>query len=166
MDHDTAAGVISSPRRRRLWASLIACALGAQAAHAGEVDPAPRCVCHESVKPLEALEHYDMIFFGLASFLGISESGDLGNEDEFVEFSVEAIWKGPVQRRLRVHNTDGDPLCAFRFKLGARYLVYALHEDVPFSNRYRTSACARTTGASSALPDLAILGTPNERLDE
>ena len=166
MGHDPTTDMIPARRRRRLWANLIACALAAQTAHAEEAEPTPRCVCQESVKPLEAFEHYDMIFFGLASFLGISESGDLGNEDEFVEFSVEAIWKGPVQRRLRVYNTDGDPLCAFRFKLGARYLVYARHEDIPFSNRYRTSACMRTAGASQALPDLAILGTPKERLEK
>ena len=164
MGHDTTTGMISA--RRRLWASLIACALSVQTAHAEDSEPTEKCVCQESVKPLEAFEHYDMIFFGQASFFGIAESGDLGNEDEFVEFSVEALWKGPMQRRLRVHNTEGDPLCTFRFKLGARYLVFASHEDLPFSNRYRTSACARTAGASHALPDLAILGTPIERLEK
>ena len=166
MGHDTTPGMTSARRQRRLLASLIACALGAQAAQGAEPAPAPKCVCPERVKPLEAFEHYDMIFFGLASFLGISEAGDVGNEDEFVEFSVEGLWKGPAQRRLRVHTTDGDPLCAFRFKLGARYLVYASREDVAFSNRYRTSACARTTGSSQAMPDLAVLGPPNERFEE
>ncbi|MBW2268347.1 MAG: hypothetical protein JRH16_07200 [Deltaproteobacteria bacterium] len=118
------------------------------------------------MKPLEAFDRYDMIFFGQASFVGVSALGDSGDEDEFVEFSVEGIWKGLVQRRLRVHTTEGDPLCAYRFTLGKRYLVYARLESISFSNRYRTSACARTTEASRALPDLAILGPPHSRLEE
>jgi hypothetical protein len=126
----------------------------------------PKCFCESTVKPLDAFDGYDLIFFGQASFVGIGETGDTGPPDEFVEFSVEGIWKGPVQRRLRVHTTDGDPHCAFRFILGKRYLVYARHEKIAYSNRYRTSACARTAKASHSLPDLAILGEPGERLEE
>lgn len=131
-----------------------------------EPEPPPGCECSDRVKPLDAFERYDMIFFGQASFIGNSGTGEDLPQDEFVEFSVEGIWKGPKQRRLRVHTADGDPHCAFRFKLGANYLVYARHEDIAYSPRYRTSACARTAAASHSLPDLAILGVPDERLDE
>ena len=153
-------------RKLRRRAGIVACVLVASAAHGETLPPAPKCVCSERVKPLEALERYDMIFFGLASFVGISEPGDSATEDEFVEFSVEGIWKGLVQRRLRVHTHDGDPLCAYRFTLGKHYLVYARLEKTAFASRYRTSTCARTTEASRALPDLAILGPPQTRLEE
>lgn len=125
---------------------------------------APKCECTERVKPIDALEHYDMIFFGEASILGLSDAGD-SDREEFVEFSVEGIWKGPIQRRLRVHTNDGDPRCSFRFILGQQYLVFASLEDVAYAARYRTSACSRTTRASHALPDLAILGAPQDRLE-
>jgi hypothetical protein len=154
-------------QKRPLRALFVACALLAPApgSSAGEPEPTPTCDCPARIKPLEALESYDMIFFGQASFTGLSETGDSGNEEEFAEFSVEGIWKGPVQRRLRVHTSEGDPLCAFRFTLGERYLVYANLEDVPYSTRYRTSRCTRTAEASHALPDLAVLGPPQERFE-
>ena len=135
-------------------------------ARAPKPPPPPECLCESTVRPLDAFDGYDLIFFGQASFIGLASTEADAPPDEFVEFSVEGIWKGPVQRRLRVHTADGNPDCPFRFVLGKHYLVYARQEEIAFSNRYRTSACARTAEASQALPDLAILGDPSERLSE
>jgi len=129
-------------------------------------EAAPRCICSERVAPLDALEFYDLVFFGEASFVGLSEDDPARGADEFVEFATEGLWKGPVQRRLRVYTSDADPRCAFSFTPGKRYLVFAKLEDAAWSNRYRTSACARTAPADRALPDLAILGEPPQRLTE
>jgi hypothetical protein len=137
------------------------------AAARGEQDAAePRCRCTSAVRPLAAFDSYDLIFFGQARILGVSDIREPDSEDEFIEFAVEGIWKGPVQPRLRVHTSESDPLCAYKFVLGRDYLVYARLEDKPFSNRYRTSVCARTTEAARALPDLAILGPPSDRPEE
>lgn len=141
-------------------------ALACTAATAAETAQPPACLCANRVAPLDALAFYDLIFFGEASFVGTSEDDPDRGGEEFVEFSTEGLWKGPEQRRVRVYTNDGDPHCAFRFTPGKRYLVFAKLEDAAFAYRYRTSACARTTGAASALPDLAILGEPRTRLAE
>ncbi len=123
----------------------------------------PPCVCTEQVKPLDAFDAFDLIFFGRASVLAVTELGDSGVEDEFAEFAVDGVWKGPPQRTLRVYTSDGDPHCAYPFEAGQLYLVYAKREKKAFSNRFRTSACTRTVEGEAALPDLAILGLPQER---
>ena len=149
---------------RALAPALVAAIALGGAAAAEQVEAPQRCRCTERVAPLDALEHYDLVFFGEASFVGVSEGAPERGGEEFVEFSTEGLWKGPAQRRLRVYTSDGDPHCAYAFEPGRRYLVFAKLEDAAFAYRYRTSACARTTAASTALPDLAILGEPPTRI--
>lgn len=147
------------------WRALALCAflslpLGAAAE---EEEAVPPCLCPAAVKPLDAFDSFDLIFFGRASVVAAIEIGDTGVEDEFAEFAVDGLWKGPEQRTLRVFTSESDPLCAYRFEAGKNYLVYARREEKAFSNRYRTSACTRTIEGNAALPDLAILGTPVAR---
>ena len=116
--------------------------------------------------PAAALESADLVFFGQASFLGeaVTEQADRPIE-EFTEFSVEGVWKGPAQERLRIYTRIAAPHCAYTFEAGKRYLVYAKLDSKRFSNRYRASLCSRTKTADHSLPDLAILGDPAQRFD-
>lgn len=116
--------------------------------------------------PAAALGNADLVFFGQASFLGeaVTDQADSPIE-EFTEFSVEGVWKGPAQKRLRIYTQTSKPHCAYAFEAGKRYLVYANRDRKRFSNRFRASACSRTKPADHSLPDLAILGDPEHRFD-
>lgn len=132
----------------------------------GPVGAEPVCECDAPEKPTAALESADLVFFGRASFVGEAVTDESGSPvEEFTEFSVEGVWKGPAQERLRVYTRTAEPHCAFDFEIGRSYLVYALRDPDRDSNRFRSSACSRTRRSDHALPDLAILGTPPHRFD-
>jgi len=132
----------------------------------GSVGAEPVCECAAAPKPAEALAEADLVFFGLASFVGESVTEESGSPiEEFVEFSVEGVWKGPAQERLRVYTNVGKPHCAFQFEIGQSYLVYAKRDPKPYSNRFRSSVCSRTRSSAHALPDLAILGPPSHQFE-
>ena len=132
----------------------------------GPAGAEPVCECDAPVKPAAALERADLVFFGRASFVGEAIADESGSPiEEFMEFSVEGVWKGPAQKRLRVYTKAAEPHCAFDFEAGKSYLVYANRDPKPYSNRFRASACSRTRPSRHALPDLAILGTPAHQFE-
>ena len=132
----------------------------------GPVGAEPVCECDAPAKPTVARETADLVFFGRASFVGEAVADESGSPiEEFMEFSVEGVWKGPAQKRLRVYTKTAEPHCAFDFEVGRSYLVYAFRDPAPYSNHFRSSACSRTRRSSHALPDLAILGTPPHRFE-
>lgn len=146
---------------RLLPATLLAVWSLALASHADA------CECGAKLLPGRALEQADLVFFGRASFVGRAPGEDGGDDPDlsFVEFSVEGVWKGPAQSRLRVHPSSSAAGCAIAFKPGKSYLVYAYRDTTAYSNRFHTSVCSRTRVAEHALPDLAILGAPQHRFD-
>ncbi|HJO24159.1 MAG: hypothetical protein QF890_12215 [Myxococcota bacterium] len=148
--------------RRALHSTLASLAWMAVAALAGAE---PVCECDAPAKPDVALESADLVFFGRASFVG-EVADETGNPvEEFMEFSVDGVWKGPPQKRLRVYTRITQSQCAFVFEAGRIYLVYASRDPASHSNRFRSSICSRTRRSDHALPDLAIIGAPPHRFE-
>jgi hypothetical protein len=144
---------------------LCAVVLATLAALVGAAQAAA-CECGPVVLPGPALEQADLVFFGRVSFAGRGPGDDAGDPKlDFVEFSVEGVWKGPAQARLRVHPSTSGPECSVAFEASKRYLVYAYLDASAYSNRYHTSVCSRTREAEHSAPDLAILGAPPHRFE-
>jgi hypothetical protein len=89
-------------------------------------------------------------------------SGRVIELDDFtVRFKVERVWKGAPAEEI-VMNTgagkadDGDLIvsdCAYRFRRGEKYLVYAYDSE----GKLQTHKCTRTADLESAGEDVAML---------
>jgi hypothetical protein len=73
-----------------------------------------------------------------------------------VTFRVDTVWKGTFPRTLVI--TTGTDDCGYGFRLGERYLVYAI--AWPNTTDFYTSICSRTAVFSQATADVQLLGKP------
>jgi hypothetical protein len=89
-------------------------------------------------------------------------SGQVIELDDFtVKFKVERVWKGAPAEEIVINagagKADGGEIivsdCAYRFKLGERYLVYAYSSG----GQLQTYKCTRTADLESAGEDVDIL---------
>ena len=130
-------------------------------------DSAYACRGCESLSPANALERADLVFFGRVSEF-YRGAGLRPHGQQYWEFEVEGLWKGPPQPRIRIYAFDFDgrqSSCDMSFHVGTRYLVYAyLKEQSP--NRFRVHLCSRTTIGESSLKDLSFLGQPPHRFSQ
>ena len=112
-------------------------------------EPSKACSC-AMVSTADAFESSSAVFLGTVASIRYHESGTGAVVGETAAFEVEMVWKGPVSETIYVAPSSYNSSCGFGFTQGAKYLVYAEGLGV--------SACSRTTWASLATEDLAILG--------
>lgn len=83
-------------------------------------------------------------------------------DDSIVKFRVERRWKGTATEKIVLINTgtgkseDGDRIissCAYNFRLGEKYLVYAYRSD----GKLETNKCTRTAVMEDAAKDVGML---------
>jgi hypothetical protein len=73
------------------------------------------------------------------------------------EFKVIRVWKGALPTTVGLRGLDNN--CAFVFRRGVSYLVYARgHRDAP--GKLTSSKCDRTKEASLVLSEIESLGRP------
>lgn len=143
--------------------TLMAVVLAAALASGGE---SPPCECDKRLSPAQAFERASLVFFGQPN--GFYHGGGARREwQQYWEFDVEGVWKGPAQPHIRIYASgeDGPNSCDEQFEVGKRYLVYAYLEE-KFPNRYRVSTCSRTTTAERSIRDLTFLGRPAHSFSE
>jgi hypothetical protein len=116
------------------------------------------CSCsHET----PSYDVYTAVFLGKVTAIRQVELPSRGQllRHKLVEFSAEAVWKGPRTAQQRVYTGLGGPDCGAEFKVGERYLVTA-SEDPFFdadpsdkTNRLFTSRCSSTAPVGRAPAD-------------
>jgi hypothetical protein len=126
------------------------------------VPSSPEAKCSPIRSPRDEAAVAAAVFWGTAVRIGGEDTGD--RRKRYVEFEVQAVWKGPSQSLFRVH-TPRDPLpeWAYHFELGKSYLVYAFLD--PGTGVYRTTGCSRTCVADRCMEDLSELGEPAQRVE-
>src|SRR5262245_11389629 len=132
--------------------------------------PAQVFKCDPSASYERRYQDSDLVFFGVAATFHRSSDSDLrpfGSSEDYWEFEVEGVWKGPSQDQLRVYlhapNVWSDCDLPFEFfEQHQNYLVYA-DTDPGYPNRYRTGSCSGTVTASKARADISLLGNPKRR---
>ena len=70
-----------------------------------------------------------------------------------MEFRVERVWKGSIQREAMVQTSRYGSDCGIAFRNGVTYIVYAFGKDVLTAGR-----CGRTKEVDRAREDLEALG--------
>ena len=117
--------------------------------------PGEACRCSEE-KP--SFDVYRAVFLGRVTAIRDVKVPSFGGvvTEKLVEFTVEAVWKGPRTAQQRVSTGLGGPDCGAEFKVGERYLVTA-SEARSFdgsrsrkANRLSTSRCSSTAPAGRA----------------
>ncbi len=100
--------------------------------------PAFACQCGTKPTMAEAMALSSAIFSG--KVLDLHKQPKAHEEYKVkVDFEVIDAWKGVKGKRASVYTTEGAEACAFPFKKGARYMVYASGEGV-----YRVDSCSNT----------------------
>ncbi len=83
-------------------------------------------------------------------------------DDSIVKFRVERLWKGARTKEIVLINTGagksegGDRIissCAYNFRLGEKYLVYAYRSE----GKLETNKCTRTAVMEGATEDVGML---------
>ena len=109
------------------------------------------CSCAYPGLPSEALERSAAVFAGRV----VSTDNSLVNQRSFgaitVEFDVSTVWKGPVQKTMRIATPDINNSCHFPFQVDAEYLVYSL-------NGLDANWCSPIRPLAEVADDLAVLG--------
>ncbi len=110
------------------------------------------CACIGAKSPVIELERASAVFSGLVidqfPMLPCAPS-----DTTVSSLLVERVWKGDLADTVRVSTTG---LCAYRFTIGTRYLVYARSDD----STLFTSICYRTAPVASAGDDIDSLPAP------
>jgi len=75
------------------------------------------CACIGPGTAREGLKRANSVFLGRVVAV---------NEDKFT-FDVERVWKGASSRQIVVRDWHAGTDCAFNFKLGTRYVVFAVN---------------------------------------
>ena len=83
-------------------------------------------------------------------------------DDSIIKFRVERLWKGARTKEIVLINTGtgksegGDRIissCAYNFRLGEKYLVYAYRSE----GKLETNKCTRTAVMEGAAEDVGML---------
>jgi hypothetical protein len=127
--------------------------------------PAHACKCDPTVSFEQRYKDAGLVFFGVAA--AFHRSPDSDRTQDFWEFEIQGVWKGPAQDHLRVYLHEPGVQwsdCDYRFEQSESYLVYA-HTDpgIGYENRYRTDLCSGSVIGSDAHADISLLGQPKHR---
>lgn len=148
---------------------IVLAVLLAVAAQAFLAGTAMACKCDASLTPARSLDRADLVFFGTVEATS-PPSAPSGSSDDWTpvywEFSVQRIWKGEKQSRVRLHARAASPMvsdCEFPFQRGVAYLVYAYRIE---SGLFETNKCGRTIEATDSSDDLKALGEPLYRFTD
>lgn len=128
--------------------SLLA-AIGSEKAYACS------CLAPESyAKELEKSTHvFDAV-------VADSQEGTGGNLD--VTLTVQAVWKGELERETHVSTPGSSAACGYYFEVGERYAVFANEHE----GRLQVLLCSATTKLSDESPIFEELGEPVELSDQ
>lgn len=125
------------------------------------VGTAHACSCVPPGKPAEELEGHAAVFAGQVVSVDHSfepGSAALNAEDRTtVEFAVNTVWKGDVDRNLKITTPPTGGSCGVAFAEGEEYVVYA-YDSSYGDGGYSTSICSRTNLVNNAAEDLDALG--------
>jgi len=124
------------------------------------------CKCvPQSESTTEALQKYDGVWSGkVMSIKGpkvVRQGKRVVSVDEFVEvtFRVAQSWKGVDSEVVTILTPMSD--CAYRFKIGEEYLVWAyLNREAP--TKLVTDFCCRTDKFIDSAKDVKELGDGNQ----
>jgi hypothetical protein len=75
------------------------------------------CACIGPATAREGLKRANSVFLGRVVAV---------NEDNYT-FNVETVWKGASNKQIVVRDWHSGTDCAFNFKIGSRYLVFAVN---------------------------------------
>ena len=81
-----------------------------------------------------------------------------GTNSVNVTIMVRTIWKGDVEKEVRVTTLKSSNACGFPFRKGEEYLIYARTVGRGKDKRLSAGLCSRTKRLSDAKEDLSELG--------
>ena len=119
------------------------------------------CSCVLPGSPAKELERNAAVFAG--QVVAVRHSFDPGSmrlgpgDRTTVEFDVATVWKGNVERDLRITTPPTGGSCGAPFEEGQEYLVYAYDSSYQ-EGGYSTGICTRTRLLAEAAEDLDALG--------
>ena len=108
----------------------------------GALERVAACTCGEATTA-QYFQSATAVFIGVVT--AKQKSNTLAKDGVEVTFAVERVWKGNVSKRALVYTgatADLYPfenLCAFQFRVGRRYIVFALGQD-----KLETDICTGT----------------------
>jgi len=126
-------------------------------AHASE---ARACSCMK-LSPSEGLSSSEAVFSGEVIDIQHNDATRFGGLE--VTLRVKQVWKGAVDREIKVHTAGSGAACGYSFAKGQTYLVYAVSDE---ADPLRVSLCSRTSPIEDAKEDLKFLGKPSHQFDE
>jgi hypothetical protein len=120
------------------------------------------CVCSEQlpVGTTEAVKKYSAVFSGEVVKIKYPKTRKRGNRIEFlgqfieVTFRVKVSWKMVDEEKVVVLTSFSD--CAYIFKLGEEYLVWANRGEP--EGKLLTELCDRTNKLANSARDVVALG--------
>ena len=102
----------------------------------------------------KALEGADVVFSGKVTKIIESNIHRNGRPiTSTVYFKVFKAWKGVTTEEMIVRTSINSPLCGFPFRVGEKYLVFALGEKI-----FSTWLCSGTKSLRYAKADIKFLG--------
>src|SRR5262245_53387749 len=114
---------------------------------------AAACVCESSGPPCQNYFHVDAVFVGAVRATALlGSSPDAAFQRQSIVFDVERAFRGVQGPTAELTTSGGD--CAYQFKSGERYLVYAYKQP---GGGLSTSICSRTRPIRSAAEDLGFI---------
>ena len=142
-------------KSRMLVRIACACAVVASLVAPGQLFA---CDCGDPGPPCRAFARTAAVFAGWVTRIGTIStklaSGD-AYERILVSFEIERSYRGARGTSIEVVTDGGGGDCAYAFKQGQRYLVYA--SEFPEVGKLYTSICSRTREISEAEEDLEYL---------
>ena len=75
-----------------------------------------------------------------------------------VEFQVDRVWKGSLEKTIKVTTASDEGTCGYGFEMGKTYLVYSYETQVDDPLVLKVSLCSRTAPIADASEDLSELG--------
>ena len=133
------------------------------------------CSCAGSPDIAAAYRDADAVFAGEMVRGGEDPDPEDGTMEGGIGFRVDGSWKGVPGGSAVVYGQDTmyygeleegkmytSNSCAYPFKKGERYLVYAAR----YEDGFRVEGCGRTASLAEAEKDLDALGPPTDRLTE
>lgn len=121
------------------------------------------CDCGDPGPPCKAFANTPVVFAAqVVKIATISEKGPSGDsyEDRLVFLEVERSYRGSVGKTAEVVTGSASTECAYDFRQGEHYLVYAYPH--PQSGKLYTGICQRTRPLSEAGDDLDYLNKKDD----
>lgn len=119
------------------------------------------CSCTNYPDFTRAFQESQSIFLG--EVLAVRSAGPAHPTSVWVDFHVEASWKGGPPEYVSLLTADNDGLCGVHFNTTVRYLVYAFSpyggawDGVAEPGAIWTHSCWRTHETYAGDPDIALL---------